>query len=195
MTDPVDERWQALWTSGGTAGSEKARALAEQVRSDTRRMRLAAVTESLVSLALLAGVAQVVLEHQDTLHIAWGTGAAAVIVAAWLFLAFNRRGTWAPYAASTEGFLKTMTLRCERRLRTAHVISVLAALHVLFTAGLAAWSIWGRPGVPLHPEDATAYASAVVIFAGVAVWAVWHRRQTRATLAHLTEVGRAIEGS
>jgi ABC-type uncharacterized transport system YnjBCD permease subunit len=88
-----------------------------------------------------------------------------------------------------------MTLRCERRLRTAHVISVLAALHVLFTAGLAAWSIWGRPGVPLHPEDATAYASAVVIFAGVAVWAVWHRRQTRATLAHLTEVGRAIEGS
>jgi hypothetical protein len=186
MNSAARDDWAAL-ASRWQVRSEPLRLSIDDLlrRERLRRagMALLLLSEVLISLGALLGTWTV-----RSMMNGGGTILLLVVILytalVWIFMLWNRRGTWRPEEETVEGFVAILSLRARRGLRTARFTTGVVLVQAVATV-LWVTAILIRKGTDALPRVLLALSITAIISAGFLLWAVWFRRLMLRRLAWL----------
>jgi hypothetical protein len=121
-----------------------------------RRRAMVAMTGEVLLTAVFAGCAVYAVRRVgDARSWIFAYDVAAIIVAAWGFGLWNRRGTWRLASETTEAYLALLRLRCRRRMQAAWFV------WAVVLAQVAAVTLANRVAPPSRPSPLVSMAQAV----------------------------------
>ena len=175
-TGLIDD-WRGV--ASNAAPPARLRGIVERQR---RRLLLWVIADVLVSVVFVTGTILLLVRSPGPASWLLAANVLLMLVAAWTFSLWSRRGTWKPLGESTAHFLDYARLHCQRRLQAVRFAAAAVVAQLIM---VGAWVLWGpplslRPGA--SPTIAALPAVVVIVFVVAIVW------QRRATLRELREI-------
>ena len=155
--------WQDLTDVWQTAGRGDEIPLQKIVRTNRRRMLMAAAGEIALAVLFLLMTITVAADGVAGWEAVWMATLWGFMLVAGAFAWWNRRGTWRPLGDSVTDYIRLSRLRCERQRRSVVFgIALFAAEAIVIVAQL----VWfGR----LTPPAASVLAASAV---PIAAWCI-----------------------
>ena len=179
--------WQDLshvWQATGTTQHIDVPALRARIGRGQRRARLVLWLEVVITAVYLAAAVFLVRRMPSLWSWLVAADVLAMVIAAWTFALWNRRGTWRPTAESTEQYIALLRLHCVRRIQAAWFVWATTAGQVAFVLVIrSVVRSAGRPALALPAANAVGLpVITVLVFVAAAF------RMRRQALRELREL-------
>ncbi|SHF20995.1 hypothetical protein SAMN04487965_1636 [Microbulbifer donghaiensis] len=143
MKSAKEEQWQTLENLWRRQPAEAPipDEMRRRVRRQERRMRIGAVLEWLVAIALCTYAIWFAVENRNTNGVLWLLVVFALVAWAVGFSTANRRGLWCPPEESAQAYIELALLRIERHRQAIRFAWLLYAVELAIFAG---WELLAR---------------------------------------------------
>jgi hypothetical protein len=187
------DMWREQWQSETAVPPD----LRRKVERESRFMKLAVISELLVTIVFGGYTAAwaVRAPEPDVIVLALGTWMS--LAAAWAFRISVSRGNWSPSAIHTGAFIDLSIRRCRGTLAA---INFAAGLFVCQTVFCLSWVYHHSPAQRPTVAVWLFFSSTTIDFVWISTiaffsWLVWFRRKKRAELAYLLNMGVQAKGA
>lgn len=192
MTEHLNE-WDELVTDWRELPSPSdADTLRALVARQRRRMVIGVIADVAVSILFVSSAVTLLVRTPGASSVLLAANILVMLVAAWTFSIWSRRGTWRPLGETTAQYLELARARSRRQLQAIRFGALMMVTQLVI---VGVWVLWG-PGLrgPTRTSGAMTIAlpvAVVVAFTGAFSWA---RARARRELQELDSLANSVGG-
>ena len=190
--DPELDVWRREWQSDTAVPVD----LQKQVAQQSRRMKIALILDTLVTLVMGGGTTLWAVRSAQPDIVLIPIATWLFLAAAWAFVLTANRGNWKPSELDTAAFLDISIRRCQTALSTIWFAAVLFVCEIAFGLSWAYTHTEPREPLPVWLLFSSlridvVWLCCLVFLAGT----IWYRRRKQAELARLQGLRREMSNS